>query len=104
MLVVAGLRDGRDERKEAAMSQGEGPRDAVSFLLAFSRRVYSEMRGDHGYPARTAFARITVLLVVLVCGGPILWGAIRTMPTPLVVLIAAVVVFRVVRWYLRRGR
>jgi hypothetical protein len=42
------------------------------------------MRGKHGSRARTRFSRIAVLLVVLAFGGPKLWAALRTMPTPLV--------------------
>lgn len=86
------------------MSKDEGPRDVVSLLGAFYRRVFGEMRGEHGSRARTMFARIAVLLVVLACGGSILWDALWAMPTALVVVITLFVVFRVVRWYLRRDR
>jgi uncharacterized membrane protein YccC len=86
------------------VSDEDKPRDVTAFLGAFYRRVFSEMRGEHGSPARTAVLRVVVLLVVLAGGSPMLWGALRSMPTPLVVLIAAFVVFRVVRWSWRRYR
>lgn len=79
------------------------------------RTVFDLMRGfysktreltggkDHG-PAVTGVARVVLVLAVLACGGSILWQALLHMPTALVVFIASVVVFRVVRWYWRRNR
>ena len=86
------------------MSDSDKPKDVFSLLGAVYHGVHAEMRGGHGSPLRTAFVRVAVLLVVLVCSGPMLWAALLEMPTPLVVLISAFVVFWVVRWYWRRGR
>jgi hypothetical protein len=82
----------------------DGKWDAVAGLRALGHRVYAEMRGTHGSRARTRFSRVAVLLVVLGFGGPILWAALRTMPTALVVVIALVVMVRVGRWVWRRYR
>src|SRR5436189_625971 len=100
LVVAAGMAESKG--KGSAMSDDEKPGDVISFLVAFSRRLYREMRGESGNPARTAFVRVAALLVVLVCGGPILWAALWSMPTALAVLIALFVAFRVARWYLRR--
>jgi fatty acid desaturase len=84
------------------MSKDEEPRDLVSLLVAFGQRVYHEMRGKHGSRARTTFSRIAVLVVVLAFGGPILWAAVWSMPTALVVVIAVLVGLWVVGWFWRR--
>jgi hypothetical protein len=85
------------------MSDDEGPMDATKFLRTVYRKSRELTSGEHGSPAQTGFARAALLLVVLAFSGSILWGALLTMPTPLVVLIAAFVVFRVGRWLYRRG-
>jgi hypothetical protein len=64
------------------------------------RRTRDELRGEHGGPGRTAFARIVVRLVVLMFGGGVLWSAVRAIPLWFVLLVAAVIVARVLyrRW------
>ncbi len=86
------------------MSEDDKPGDVVSFLVAFGRRLFHEARGDSGSPVRTAVVRLAVLLVVLVCAGPILWQALLSMPTPLWVFIGLVIVGRIGLWLWRRSR
>lgn len=80
------------------------PRDVLQFLAAVNRRVYTELRGEHGNRPRTALVRLTVLVVVLGLAGPILWAAILNMPPALVVIVGLFILVRVGRWYAKRNR
>jgi Flp pilus assembly protein TadB len=84
------------------MSDDKRPTDATHLLNTVYRKSRELTSGEHGSPAQTRFARAVLLLVVLAFSGGVLWGALLTMPTPLVVLVAAFVVFRVGRWLYRR--
>lgn len=75
-----------------------------SLLTAFYRWTSSELRGEHGSPRRTWFARMVALLIALQLGGRVLWTALGSMPTALGVFIALVIVGRIGLWYWRRGR
>lgn len=85
------------------MSDDEGPKDATDLLRTVYRKSREVTSGEHGGRAVTGLSRVALVVVVLAFGGSILWGALLTMPTPLVVLIAAFVVFRLGRWCYRRG-
>ena len=74
------------------MSEGRGPFWPLDRVY---RRVSGEIRGQHGGPGRTAFARIAVVLVVLIFGGSILWSAVRAIPLGFVLLVALVIAARV---------
>ena len=86
------------------MSESKKPKDIYSLVMAFYHWTYSELHGEHGGPRRTWFARLVALLLVLQLGGPLLWAALKSMPTPLAVFIALVMVGRIGLWYWRRGR
>ena len=85
------------------MSDDKRPMDATNLLRAVYQKSREVTSGEHDSPAQTGFARAVLLLAVLAFSGGVLWGALLTMPAPLVVLIAAFVVFRVGRWLYRRG-
>ena len=85
------------------MSKDERPTDATDLLRAVYRKTREVTSGNHGSPGLTGFSRVMLLLVVLAFGGSILWAALWSMPTALVVFIASVVVIRLVRWSYRRG-
>lgn len=74
------------------MSEQQKARGLVPWPLGpIYRRVRREVRGEHGgSPVRTAFARVTVLLVVLMFGGEILWSAFKTL-LPAILMVIAVV-------------
>jgi hypothetical protein len=86
------------------MSKDEGPKNAIELLAVFYHRLAEEVRDEHGHQARKAFARVAVMVVGLVFGGPILGAALWSMPTPLAVFIGLAVAFRVGRWFVRRYR
>jgi hypothetical protein len=95
--------DGRGKLASWAMSDDDDDKwDAVAGLRAFHHRLSGEVRGEYGGRARTAFVRIAVLVVGLAFGGPILWAALWSMPTPLAVFIGLAIAFRVGRWFWRR--
>jgi hypothetical protein len=77
------------------------PRDAFWLLAGFYRGVHAAMSGKHG-PAVAMLSWVGLTLVILACGGRILWEALLTMPPGLAVFIGSVVAIRLVRWYLRR--
>jgi hypothetical protein len=79
-------------------------RNVFDVLRGFYSKTNELTSGKEHGRAVTGFARLAVVLAVLACGGRILWHALWTMPTALGVFIGSVVVFRVLRWYLRRNR
>jgi len=102
LVAAAG---GRNETEADQMSHNDDDeRNVFDLLRGFYGKTCELTSGkDHG-PAVTGFARLAVVLAVLACGGGILWNALWAMPPVLAVLIGAVVVFRIVRWYWRRNR
>jgi fatty acid desaturase len=85
------------------MSDDEGPMDATDFLHAVYRKTRAVTSGKYGNRGLTGLSRVGLLLVILAFGGPILWAALWSMPTVLVVFIGSVVVFRLGRWFYRQG-
>lgn len=84
------------------MSDHEKHRGPLWPVDVVYRRTYSELRGEHGGRGRTAFARVAVLLVVVTFGGSMLATAVEALWPVLVVLVAAMVVGRLARRWLRR--
>jgi uncharacterized membrane protein len=80
------------------------PWGTALLVYAAYRRTIRKVGGKHRRPAQTLFVTGVVLMLVMPIAGPILWHALVTMPTVLVMLIGAAIVFRVVRWFLRRYR
>lgn len=86
------------------MSGARQPWGTALLVYAAYRRTLRKVSGKRGNPARTLLLKIAFILFVMSLLGPILWHALWTMPTALVVFIGSACVFRVVRWYLRRNR
>jgi len=86
------------------VSEHERPKDVFTLLGGFYLALHRAVSGEHGSPAVTALARVTVLLLGLGCAGPILWAALRDMPAALALFLGAALVLRVVRWFLRRSQ
>jgi hypothetical protein len=85
------------------MSDDKGPTEANGFLCAAYRTSREVTSGKHVGPGLTGLSRVAMVGIVLAFGGSILWAAIRSMPTALVVFIGSFVVFRLARWCYRRG-
>ena len=77
---------------------------AVLVVYAVYRRTLRKLNGKRGNPGRVFLLKIAFILMTLSFSGSVLWHALLTMPTALVVFIGSAFVFRVVRWYWRRSR
>lgn len=82
----------------------EEERNVFDLLRGTYRRVFGEMRGEPGSATRMWLVRALVLLVVLACGGGILWNALKSMPTTLIMIIVMLLGLRVAGWLWRRSR
>jgi fatty acid desaturase len=85
------------------MSDYKLPTDATDFLRTAYRKSREVTSGKHAGRAVTGLSRVALVTAVLAFGGSILWAAIWSMPTVLVVFIGSVVVLRCIRWCYRRG-
>ena len=84
------------------MSESKRPKDVLWLLWVTHRRLRSEVRGEHGGPARMWLVRLAVVWVAIgTCGG-ILWHGLTGLPVGLWLFVGSALVFRVARWYWRR--
>jgi hypothetical protein len=80
-----------------------GSDDPIKFLIKLHKKINWLTSGKHGHPGLTVFSRLMLLLLVLAFSGPVLWHALATMPSGLVVIIALGLVLRFALRYWRRS-
>jgi hypothetical protein len=86
------------------MSTTKSPWGPAALAYLIYRRATRRTKQPYSNPARVWLVRLLLVMVTAPIVAPILWNALVTMPPALAVFVGSAFIFRIVRWYWRRGR